>query len=250
MNVLSVDPAVGETPDPIPFAVRPADFDQIWPGVADLRASEGRHLRAAMDWADLRAIFALRFRRYVVEQGKAYPAQAGGLLIDPIDARSVNLLHCGRTDLDMAVRLSWADDVSPDDYLADLIARTGQQGIRNTVLCSRFVRAQRQLNIKALYSLFRLAYDVGLRSGARQSVLSTAPALASLFARFGYVPAGESFMHAISGPQVAMVLELRNRGHLERVHSPLVPILERFEIEVGFGATSRSAPPNAPNLPL
>lgn len=173
-------------------------------------------------------IYRLRYRRFVVEQGKAYSGVLpDGTLIDAEDALSRQIAYFEDGRLVAALRQTALKDISPDGYLADLAVSARMTCAPSTIVCSRFVTEGDARSLRAVVALFRLAYEIGLDLGVRHSVLSTREALVSLFETFGYRQTGGSYEHPVAGTQFIMLLDLNDTDHLNRIGSPLARIAGR-----------------------
>lgn len=174
------------------------------------------------------AIGRLRYDKYVLRDGKAYPQadHANRVLFDPIDARSV-LFHARReSGAPMAtVRLSRLADAKDDPQLGRLAALAENLDI--TVANSRLVTEDDRVAKLAIKPMFQLVYEVGLLSGARFCLLSTRPALMKLFERFGFRGTGEQFRDAVAADQVVMRLDLWDVVNLATCRSPLLEVVMR-----------------------
>jgi hypothetical protein len=185
--------------------------DSVATGWRDARLFEfggGLEARAITERAELETLYRLRYRRYVEEQGKKYPNALNERLEDRLDQPSINVGLFAEGTLAAAVRLTWLDDVTPEDYLAPLkIALPREQHFR-TVVCSRLVAEPSQGSVRSTMLLFLAAYHVGLARGGVRSVLSTTPDRCKSFASIGYRETGEIFSSPIFGMQVVMLLDM------------------------------------------
>lgn len=189
-------------------------------------AQRGAFVATSEPW--LGQIYRLRYRRFVVEQGKSYSGVlTDGTLIDAEDQTSRQIAYCEGGRLVAALRQTALKDLSPDGYLADLAMSARMICAPDTIVCSRFVTEGDARSLRAVVALFRLAYEIGLDLGVGHSVLSTREALVSLFETFGYRQTGGSFEHPIAGTQFIMLLDLNDTDHLNRIRSPLARISGR-----------------------
>jgi hypothetical protein len=202
-----------------------------WPGLRDLN---GRNscVQIADGEEALHRIGRLRYQRFVVDQGQPY-ASADGTdqsLIDPIDELSVNLFVGDRDAISVALRLSWASDVSPADYLSLLRSSLPAEIAREpTIICSRLITSTfHRSDMANLVLIFRRAYEIGVLSGCVHSVLSTLPHRIPLFERFGYRPTGIELDDPIAGPQQVLMLDPRDFEYLEYVGSPFAAVARQL----------------------
>jgi len=194
-----------------------------WPWAEEVAASHRGRIRILSGASELTELFRLRYRRYVVEQGKQYDGavDAQEMLLDPVDRVALNIAE-GRGDrISAAVRLCLAGDVRPEDYLWPLRNILEARFRDGCMICSRLVVDPPMLGLRSTVLLFRATYEIGLRHGGELCGLSTRPELVPMFAAFGYERTGDDFFHEVSGHQVVLILRMRDIGHLERTKSPL-----------------------------
>lgn len=179
----------------------------------------------------LEEIYRLRFRRYVLEQGKHYDGSDSnnGRLVDELDRNAVQLAYVSNGRIGAALRMSFLGHMSPGGYLDQLGVVLADRYPENLIICSRFIMEESVASLRSMVSLFRLAYRIGLESGARFSALSTRESLVVHFTTFGYRKTRDEFEHPVTGPQVVMVLDLNDADHLEAIRSPLFPVLLKWK---------------------
>ena len=156
-------------------------------------------------------VIRVRFRRYVLEQGKQYPNAVDGRLEDRLDEVSLNLALYLDDQLVTAVRLSWLDDISAADYLSPLKIALAESRIANTIVCSRLVAEPGVGSMRATILLFIAAYYIGLDSSGERSLLSTSPARRKSFAAIGFRDTQATFSSPIFGEQSVMLLNMADR---------------------------------------
>jgi hypothetical protein len=200
-----------------------------WPSSILLSEEQGV-VRIARTPAELEEVGRLRYQRFVIDQGQPYRSSSSAalLLVDPIDSLSLNLYVRNADSIAVAMRLSWASDVRPGDYLTLLHAQLG--GMLDpgpVVICSRLVAASQMSDLTNFVLLLRRGYEIGLMSGCRRSVLSTHDHRIGLFRRFGYQVTDRVVDDPIAGPQRVLALDLWDVEHLEHVRSPLLPVAKR-----------------------
>lgn len=200
-----------------------------WPRAKDIVAGYGEKLRILEHANELNDLYRLRYRRYVIEQGKNYDSMRdlNGLLTDPLDSVSLNIAETRAGKVGAAVRLCFLENVGHDDYLYPLVDLLHAQYGDSCMICSRFVIDPSILELRSTVRLFRAVYEVGLHHGGEVAALSTRPELLKTFGAFGYVATGQTFDHNVAGHQVVMVLHMKDSRRLHSVKSPLRSVLQR-----------------------
>jgi len=204
--------------------------DVRWPMVAVADIGRYGNIAVLTTAAELQELYALRFRRYVEEQGKKYGGQQVnlGLLTDGLDAPSLNIAQLQSGGILAAVRLSVVSDIEPDHYLSPLRAIVEPTLGPRCMVCSRLVSTENRSGLRSIISLFRATYAIGLHHGGTHCAITTREDLRPVFEAFGYTFTGQSFEHPISGIQFVMVLEMTDYGRLERISSPLLPTARHY----------------------
>lgn len=89
----------------------------------------------------------------------------------------------------------------------------------------RLVAAQRHRGGRALRPLLQGVYALGLQACVRHNLMACKPGKKGLFERVGFVLRGTRTHIAGHGACELLRLDLHDEQHLERVRSPLLPLL-------------------------
>jgi hypothetical protein len=183
------------------------------------------------DASSLAEIGQLRYALYVERDQKAYAAadHSNRSFLEPVDDVSLNFraFQGGRTVA--AMRLTRAFDALEDSQLARFIQASKVDCLENTVVCSRMV-VRPELGARILItSVVQHVYRIALHSGASHCVAGSRPNHSELFKKIGFRQRG-TCSDPVSGPMKILVVDLRDRCHLVSVKSPLVAVLDEYEL--------------------
>jgi hypothetical protein len=184
----------------------------------------------------MHAIGRLRYDLYVARDGKPYECadSKDGLLLEPVDAMSLNFCAM-RDDRPLsAVRSTWAKDALHDPHLAPLVRAAWDQGLDETIVNSRFVVRDVRGAQATIMPLFRQVHRSGRLAGARYSLLATRNELIPMFERFGFRKAGVRIDDPVAGALHLLIFDACDLGHLESIRSPLAAHARMFERDPAY----------------
>jgi hypothetical protein len=195
-------------------------------------AEQTKGIAVAQTFGEVLEIGRQRYSRFVVDQRQPYKPISPNVLalIDDIDRLSINFYRRQNAEITMAIRMSWLNDIRPTDYLWPLQSHLAKDVLNSrTIVVSRLIAALGAIDLVGLLPLFRLAYETGLQSNCRYSVVSALPERVPLFSRLGYRPTTSLLHDKIAGDQSIMLLDLLDFEHLEVIRSPLYKVAKKYE---------------------
>lgn len=213
-------------------AARIVTLGQLW-GVQALVPGRSAAIAPAVSTEELHGVGRLRYEVFV-EHGcrdYAHADHAERVLIEPIDAVSLNLRVISERGCLAAIRLTQGADAVSDPDLAAMLRRSGlaPSAHADCLVLSQMAARPESVARTPIVDLGRHAYRTALLAGTGIALLAAGPALAGWFGRFGFKPSGRSWTDPVAGEQHCLVLDIRDRTRLEAVDLPLLAELDAFE---------------------
>lgn len=213
-------------------AVRIVTLGQLW-GTRALAPGRSATVAASVSSNEIHEVGRLRYELFVERDGRTYAHanHAERVLIEPVDAVSLNLRATSGQNCLAAVRLTQGLDAVSDTGLAATLRRSGHAHDDCLIVSHMAVRPEAAAPALAV-DLGRHAYRAGLQTGAGIAVLAARTAQVEWFARFGFKPSGPSWDDASEGEVRCLVLNMLDRAWLEAIDSPLLAELDAFDPSV------------------
>jgi predicted GNAT family N-acyltransferase len=166
-----------------------------------------RIAQSVTDGKDLQAIYRLRYRAYVVEQGKSYPWANHDLMTlkDPDDATACRqfVLRDSTGQIVAAVRTH----EYPPIHLSDRLATNAFNKWADYPLyyVSKLVVSKEARDTSLMRDLIIACFRDGASLGSAFSIIHASPRLLPLYRRIGFRPYFRSFLDPYAGLQVPLV---------------------------------------------
>ena len=213
-------------------AVRLITLSQLW-GPRALEPGRSAIIGAAITSEDLRAIGRLHHALFAERDSRNQVRTdcVDRLLIDPIDAVSLNLRAASQQRCLAAARLTFGADAVSDPRLAATLHHSAlPQAAYPDCLILSHMAVRPEARARALVpALARHVYRVGLETAAAMTLRATRPAHVQWFERFGCARSGPSWTDPDAGELHCLVLGMLDRARLKAVGSPLLVELDAFE---------------------
>jgi predicted GNAT family N-acyltransferase len=190
-------------------------------------------IRSPNNSDEFERLYRFRYRIYVEEMNRKqkYADHAGKRITDPLDDFATNLSAWNAdNEIIGAVRINFARDGDllgyEKFYIMDSV---GDAHPRSTCITTRLMIAPEYRGSLLAIRLAVAAYERALNNGITQDFIDCNDHLVQFFIRLGYKRYLPKQVHEEYGEVTCMRLDGHDRVHLERVRSPFVESLNRWE---------------------
>lgn len=182
---------------------------------------------------DLRSVFRFRYDVYVSEMGRSskHADHSTKQLQHPLDSTAVNIAAFDGSEIVGVIRNNIGQDGSfgcfRDFYGID--ASVHDHPTRTSITSGLMIASSRRSgNIGPRLAI--ATYEYGLSRGLRWNFIDCIPSLAPYFYAMGWVEHLPDAMHPEYSFSVKRLrLNLEDEEHLERVHSPFLPVYRKHK---------------------
>lgn len=184
-------------------------------------------IAAAADDAELRQVFAFRYRIYVEEMNRVqhYADHARRQIVDPLDGAAHNLVAWNGAEVVGVVRVNFAREGGLGLYEALYgMADVGADHPARTAITTRLMTAPEYRGSPLAVRLSMAAYGLGLAAGIRWNFMDCNDHLVPFFTALGYVRHRGIVDHPEYGAVHCMVFDLEDRAGLAALRSPLLRV--------------------------
>lgn len=172
------------------------------------------------------AIYTFRYRIYIEEMGKPYRHADHELkqLKDELDDKAILLYATRNGEITGTLRINWGEDISAYTAFAEscALAHFRHFPAESLSFCSRLMVHKARRSSAVAAALSTAAYLTGRERSIQFNFSHCAPRLLSFFERMGFRQYTRPFHHAEVGPQVPLVLVLKDIEHLCASRSPFL----------------------------
>jgi|SRR5580658_1753390 GNAT superfamily N-acetyltransferase len=187
-------------------------------------------IRAAANVDELEQLYRFRYRIYVDEMARKqkYADHRAKRIEDPLDSFATNLIAwdaAGSVVGTVRTNFSRDGDLNGYDAFYDMDTCSAHPG--TTSICTRMMVAPAHRRSGLAVQLSVAAYEYGLVRGITHNFMDCNAHLVRFYQGMGFVQHLPQREHPEYGVVTVMRLDVRDRAHLQAVHSPFLALLDR-----------------------
>lgn len=198
-------------------------------------------IRVSTSEAERFRVYSFRYHIYIEEMVKPYrnADHQQKLLTDPLDEGSTLLYAEEEGEVIGTLRINWGDSALAFDNENFALSRFPDFRRSTFSFCTRLMVSPKFRRTMLTTELAETAYRCARERGVALNFISCIRPLIPFFERLGYRRYKNEFIDPNVGPQVPLVLFLKDVGHLRCVKSPFYkeaarrvnrrPVANRFE---------------------